>query len=54
MFTSTSTAPVQINGGGVGQITVGNTGGNQSHENMPPFQVIPFVIALQGVFPSRN
>jgi microcystin-dependent protein len=33
---------------------VGNTGGSQSHENMPPFQVIPFVIALQGVFPSRN
>jgi microcystin-dependent protein len=31
-----------------------NTGGNQPHENMPPFQVIPFVIALQGVFPSRN
>jgi microcystin-dependent protein len=37
-----------------GQVTIGNTGGNQSHENMPPFQVIPFVIALQGVFPSRN
>ena len=43
-----------VSGGGAGQITVGNTGGSQSHENMPPFQVIPFVIALQGVFPSRN
>lgn len=30
------------------------TGGNQSHENRQPFLVINFVIALQGIFPSRN
>jgi microcystin-dependent protein len=42
-----------VNLGG-SSVTIGNTGGNQPHENMPPFQVIPFVIALQGVFPSRN
>ncbi len=31
-----------------------NTGGNQSHNNMPPYLVINFCIALQGVYPSRS
>lgn len=31
-----------------------NAGGNQSHENMQPFQCVNFIIALTGVFPSRN
>ncbi len=29
-------------------------GGNQPHENMSPYQVLNFCIALQGIFPSRN
>lgn len=29
-------------------------GGSQPHNNMPPFLVLNFVIALQGVFPSQN
>ena len=29
-------------------------GGNQPHENMPPYLVLSFCIALQGIFPSRN
>lgn len=29
-------------------------GGNQPHENRQPYLVLNFVIALQGVFPSRN
>jgi microcystin-dependent protein len=29
-------------------------GGSQPHLNMQPFLVLHFVIALQGVFPSRN
>jgi len=33
---------------------IGNTGGGQGHENMQPFIVINFIIALQGIFPSRN
>ena len=33
---------------------IGNAGGNLPHENMPPFLAINFIIALQGVFPSRN
>ncbi|MFT6864746.1 MAG: microcystin-dependent protein [Akkermansiaceae bacterium] len=31
-----------------------NIGGSQSHNNMPPFLVINFSIALQGIFPSRS
>ncbi|MCB0713692.1 MAG: phage tail protein [Ignavibacteriae bacterium] len=33
---------------------IGKTGGNQSHNNMQPYLVIAFVIALQGVFPPRS
>lgn len=29
------------------------TGGNQPHNNMQPYLAINFIIALQGVFPSR-
>ena len=34
--------------------TVTNIGGSQPHENRQPYLVINFIIALQGVFPSRN
>ncbi len=30
------------------------TGGSQPHNNMQPYLVLNFVIALQGIFPSRN
>ena len=30
------------------------TGGNQPHENMPPFLVTNFIIATAGIFPSSN
>ncbi len=33
---------------------VGSTGGGQPHDNMAPFQVLNFIIALQGIFPPRN
>ena len=36
------------------QSAVGATGGSQAHENRPPFLVVSFCIALQGIFPSRN
>lgn len=32
----------------------GNTGGTQQHNNMQPYLVINWCIALQGVFPSEN
>jgi len=31
-----------------------NTGGSQPHTNMQPYLSLNFIIALQGVFPSRN
>ena len=31
-----------------------STGGNQPHNNMPPYQVLMFIIALQGIFPPRS
>ncbi|HEX8224940.1 MAG TPA: tail fiber protein [Allosphingosinicella sp.] len=34
--------------------TIGNTGGSQPHNNMCPYIVINFCIALQGIFPSQN
>ena len=34
--------------------TLGNTGGNQPHENRQPYLGLNFCIALQGIFPSQN
>lgn len=34
--------------------TVANVGGGQAHENMQPYLVVNFTIALRGLFPSRN
>jgi microcystin-dependent protein len=34
--------------------TIGNAGASQPHENMQPYLVLSFCIALQGVFPSQN
>ncbi len=31
-----------------------NTGGSLPHNNIQPFQVITFVVALEGIFPSRG
>ncbi|HEX2050300.1 MAG TPA: tail fiber protein [Actinomycetota bacterium] len=31
-----------------------NVGGSQPHANMHPYLVLTFIIALQGIFPSRN
>lgn len=33
---------------------VSSSGGSQPHLNMMPYLVLNFVIALQGIFPSRN
>lgn len=34
--------------------TVSSVGGGQAHNNMQPYQVVSFCIALQGLFPPRN
>ncbi len=54
-----ASATTNFYGGGAPSLSmaataVGDTGGGQPHDNMAPFQVLNFIIALQGVFPSRN
>jgi microcystin-dependent protein len=34
--------------------TLSTSGGSQPHDNMPPYLVLSFCIALEGIFPSRN
>ena len=34
--------------------TTGVAGGSQPHNNLQPYLVVNFVIALEGIFPSRN
>jgi microcystin-dependent protein len=34
--------------------TLANNGGNQAHENLPPYLCVNFCIATQGIFPARN
>ena len=33
---------------------ISNSGGGQNHENRQPYLGVNYIIALQGVFPSRN
>jgi microcystin-dependent protein len=33
--------------------SIGNSGNNLPHDNLTPFQVISFIIALEGVYPSQ-
>lgn len=41
-------------GAGFGSVTSESTGGTQPHTNIQPYLCVNFVIALSGVFPSRN
>ena len=34
--------------------SLSQVGGNQPHNNMPPYLTLNFIIALAGIFPSRN
>lgn len=38
----------------VDSVSVGMTGGNQLHENMPPFVGMRFGMAVTGLYPSRS
>jgi len=44
-----SSSPVDLAGE-----AVASAGGGQAHDNMQPFLTMNFVIALQGLFPSRS
>ena len=49
---------IYANAPGVNQVMrsfdSGVSGGNQSHTNIQPFNTVNYIIALQGVFPSRS
>jgi microcystin-dependent protein len=40
--------------GGRNAAAAGAAGGGQPHDNMSPFTAVNYIIALEGVFPSRN
>jgi len=35
-------------------MTTDYTGGNQPHDNLPPYQCVTFIIALEGIYPTRS
>jgi microcystin-dependent protein len=47
-------APASGPAASMGVVAVGSAGGSQPHNNMPPYLVSNFVIALQGIYPSRS
>src|SRR5258708_1824614 len=47
IYAATPTAP--MNAG-----MVGMGGGSQPHDNMMPYGVVSFIIALEGIYPSQN
>lgn len=49
MLYSSAAADSTMNAG-----ALASAGGNQPHDNMLPFLVVNFIIALFGIFPSRN
>ena len=51
---SDTTTPGQLMAAGNVQVTINNTGGGLSHDNMQPFLTLRYIVALQGIFPSRN
>jgi microcystin-dependent protein len=38
----------------MGPLAVGQAGPSQPHNNLQPYLVVTFIIALQGIFPSRS
>ncbi len=51
IYNSTGGTPPQVP---LAASAISNYGGNQPHENMQPYLVLNFCIALVGIFPSRN
>ncbi len=39
---------------GMSPAAIGPAGGSLPHDNMMPFQVVSFIIALEGIYPAQN
>jgi microcystin-dependent protein len=48
VYRAAGTPDTQLHGG-----SVAAAGGSQPHENMPPFLVMRWCIALEGIFPPH-
>jgi microcystin-dependent protein len=48
-YAPTSGSTAQLN-----SHAIGTAGGSQPHNNLPPYLTVNFIIALQGIFPSRS
>ncbi len=35
-------------------LTILNTGGSQTHNNMQPWEAVNYIIAMFGIYPSRS
>lgn len=54
-FANSNVAPYRTdNNTTLAPASVTTVGGGQAHSNMQPYLVVNFIIALQGIFPSRN
>ena len=55
-YLSNSSTPLYSSSadGNLNTSSVVHTGGGQAHSNMQPYLAIQYVIALQGIFPSRS
>jgi microcystin-dependent protein len=49
LYTSSANAETSMN-----PAALASQGGGQPHNNLPPYLVVNFIIALQGIFPSRS
>jgi microcystin-dependent protein len=48
-YTTAAQSPVQMSAQSISAV-----GGGQPHTNQAPYLVLNFIIALEGIFPSRN
>jgi microcystin-dependent protein len=58
-FWSSNSVPVNVYSSVVPNVSlnpsaVGNSGGNQPHDNMQPYLAVSFIIALEGIYPPQN
>jgi microcystin-dependent protein len=53
-YHTTDALDAEMQAGAVEHPASAASGGGQADNNMAPFQTINFVIALEGIFPSRN
>ncbi|MEH6786792.1 MAG: tail fiber protein [Paracoccus sp. (in: a-proteobacteria)] len=49
IYSATTSPTVALN-----PATIATSGGSQPHDNMPPTLCINYIIALEGIFPSRS